>query len=99
MRTIRWSARNTSAVRKMLDWVDSEVPVAHFVPRRSADMTETLWKNIADDDWPKEATAAVYDPTTQQYLPVETGQFIIRNDDDKVEVWTKKQVMTFMEEL
>jgi hypothetical protein len=50
---------------------------AVFVQRRSKDMNETLWKNIADDNWSSDITAAVYDVLHETYVGVKNGQFII----------------------
>jgi hypothetical protein len=50
---------------------------AVFVQRRSKDMNETLWKNIADDNWSSDITAAVYDVLHETYVGVKNKQFII----------------------
>ena len=91
---IKWTTRNTRQVRELLDWEDVPIPFAHFIPRRSADMTETLWLNVAFDDWGKDVTAAVYNPATKSFIPVKTGQWIIRHDDNHIEVTSERPVLS-----
>lgn len=78
---VRWTGKNTREVRA---WITEQErgrmlaeKVAVFVPRRSAAMTETLWKNIADPEWSDEVTAAIYDYLHETYVGVKDGHWII----------------------
>lgn len=79
---IRWNGNN---VRKINEWVrqcldehpELDRNIAYFVPRRSAAMTETLWKNIASDDWGPDITAAIYDYLHETYVGMKTGQWAL----------------------
>lgn len=95
--TIKWTTRNTRAVREFLKEAVRDHTVANFIPRRSKDMTETLWLNIADEDWPKYASAAVYDPKNEVYLPVETGEWIVLHTDNSITVSHKRPEPTTTE--
>lgn len=78
---IRWTGKNTREVKR---WISEQeaartlaAVVAVFIPRRGPGMSETLWKNVADEEWSDDVTAAVYDYLHETYVGVKTGQFII----------------------
>lgn len=89
---IRWEGNNLKAVKHwMFDQVvrnldkypvnDSDttqaVDYANFVKRRGSGMTEELWKNIADEDWGPDISAAIYDYLHETYVGVKDGQWIM----------------------
>jgi hypothetical protein len=82
---IRWSGKNYADIKR---WValrhneysgEFDIPkdVHFFLKRRATGMTETLWQNIADDDWDSDITAAVYDYLHQTYVGLKDGQWVM----------------------
>lgn len=74
---IRWTGRNTAAVRKWIhDQATEEMAnVAMFVVRKS--VSKGIWANVAGDEWGEEVAAAVYDFMHDAYDPVKEGQWLI----------------------
>jgi hypothetical protein len=81
---IRWTGKNLADVR---NWIKERLAAmpdvqivqgAHvFLKRRATGMTETLWQNIADEDWSSDITAAVYDQLHETWVGVKDGQWIM----------------------
>lgn len=73
MSKVQWTGKNTRDIKRFLG---DPGGIARFIPRRSPNMNETLWKNIAEDDWGPEVSAALYDESEGAYTPVVNGQWI-----------------------
>lgn len=81
---IQWTGRNAREVKR---WINDQCArhrlrtlnefVALFITRRDHNVSNTLWLNIADDDWSDDITAAVYDYLHETYVGVKDGQWII----------------------
>lgn len=87
IKAIRWTGKNLADVK---DWVQERVlehqpdnaliregKIALFIKRRGTGMTETLWKNIEQEGWGKDISAAVYDYLHVSYVGVKDGQWIM----------------------
>lgn len=95
-----WDGANTKAVKAVLratitldpeySSVRSPIQVMDFVKRRGTGMSEALWLNIADVNWGKDVSAAVWNYEESTYLPVKDGQRIVVWPSGKVEVWEKE---------
>lgn len=77
---IQWTGKNTREVKA---WISEQIGdldnIAVFVQRRSQNMTETLWGNVADPDWGKEVTAALWVQANTTYLPLTTGEWVMHD--------------------
>lgn len=82
--SIEWTGKNTRDVRKFLaeHGTPGMDPKAQFLSRRGPGMTETLWLNVADEDWDKDVSAVLWFPSVDDYGPVRVGDQITAADGD-----------------
>lgn len=87
--SIRFAERNAADVR---DWVNEHAPdgVSWFVTQSmTAPTGMQAWRYIREGkDWPSQTHGAVFDPVSQDWLPINRGDTIVRRRDGSHAVLT-----------